>query len=82
MTSHSYRHSIRFRSGAHSDAKYQLQISELNNNGQLIYRAQWDFPTLRNLLLFLKKHFPHSQALDTSMSQPISFERLVAIASC
>lgn len=82
MTSHSYRHSIQFRSGAHPNAKYQLKISEINNYGQLVYRAQWDFPTLKTLLIFLKKHFPHSQALDASINQPISFGRLVAIASC
>ncbi len=76
-----YRHTIRFRGSAHPQGRYQLQIAEIRNDGQIIYRAQWVFPTLRNLLTFLKKYFPNSQALTMPENQPsLAFDTVLAIA--
>lgn len=75
-----YCHTIRFRGSAHPQGRYQLQISEIGNNGQPQYRAQWDFSTLRNLSAFLKKYFPNSQALTPTGNQELAFETVLAIA--
>ncbi|EKQ68709.1 hypothetical protein OsccyDRAFT_3256 [Leptolyngbyaceae cyanobacterium JSC-12] len=81
MKPHTYCHTIRFRGSAHPQGRYQLQISEVGNNGQPQYRAQWDFPTLRNLLVFLKTYFPNSQALMSAENQSLAFEQVLAIAA-
>ncbi|MBF2025758.1 MAG: hypothetical protein IGS48_03200 [Oscillatoriales cyanobacterium C42_A2020_001] len=75
-----YCHTIRFRGSTHPQGRYQLQISEIGNNGQPQYRAQWDFPTLKNLTAFLKKYFPNSQALAPTGTQELAFEKVLAIA--
>lgn len=74
-----YCHTIRFRGSSHPQGRYQLQISELNQHGQLQYRAQWDFPTLRTLMVFLNKHFPNSQALKSVGSPSLTFEQVLSV---
>lgn len=81
MKPQTYRHTIRFRGSTHPQGRYQLQISEISASGQPRYRAQWDFPTLKNLLVFLKKYFPNSQALASSSEHPsLAFEQVLAVA--
>jgi hypothetical protein len=74
----SYRHTIRFRGSSHPKGRYQLQISEMMTDGQVFYRAQWDFPTLRTVTEFLKQHFPNSQALMTLENQGTAFDAVLA----
>ena len=62
MSSH-FRHTIRFHGSTRPQGRYQLQISEIGSNGHPRCKAQWNFPTLKTLVLFLKKYFPHSEAL-------------------
>jgi hypothetical protein len=78
MKAPSYRHTIRFRGSSHPQGRYQLQISEITTDGQVFYRAQWDFPTLRTVLDFLKKNFPNSQALMTLENQGTAFDTILA----
>jgi hypothetical protein len=62
-------------------SRYQLQIAEIGNNGQPLRRVQWDFPTLKNLVTFLKKYFPNSQALSIAGDQPcLGFNDVLAIS--
>ncbi len=79
MKSPTYCHTIRFRGSAHPMGRYQLQISEVSWNGQPLYRAQWDFPTLRTLLTFLQRHFPDSQALAIAGHQPSTFDAALSL---
>jgi hypothetical protein len=74
-----FYHTIRFRGSAHPQGRYQLQISESKPNGQLQYRAQWDFPTLRSVMVFLGKYFPHSQALNSFNSLALTFDQVVSV---
>lgn len=74
-----FYHTIRFRGSAHPQGRYQLQISEVNPNGQLQYRAQWDFPTLRSLMVFLNKYFPNSQALNSFNSPALTFDQVLSV---
>ena len=62
MSSH-FRHTIRFHGSTRPQGRYQLQISEIGSNGHPRCKAQWNFPTLKTLVLFLKKYFSHSEAL-------------------
>jgi len=74
-----YRHTIRFRGSTDPQGRYQLQISEVCANGQLQYRAQWNFSTLRQVLAFLEKYFPNSQALPYPQTRSLSFETVLSI---
>jgi hypothetical protein len=74
-----YCHTIRFHGSTHPRSRYQLQISEISHTGQLCYRAQWDFPTLKNLVIFLKQYFPNSQALTAPGNQPTAFEEILSL---
>jgi len=78
MKAPSYRHTIRFRGSSHPKGRYQLQISEIAADGQVFYRAQWDFPTLKTVVDFLKKNFPNSQALMTLESRGTAFDSVLA----
>ena len=82
MTAQHYCHSIHFRGSTHPQGRYQLQISELCTNGELRYRAQWGFPTLRAVHAFLQKNFPNSQAIATSGNQGLSFEFALSVVGC
>ena len=62
MSSH-FCHTIRFHGNTRPQGRYQLQISEIGSNGHPRCKAQWNFPTLKTLVLFLKKYFPYSEAL-------------------
>ncbi len=73
-----YRHTIRFRGSNYPHGRYQLQISELSADGQLFYRAQWDFPTLRTVLAFLKKYFPTSQSMSMMEHQVARFDTVLS----
>lgn len=73
-----YRHTIRFRGSSHPHGRYQLQISEISSDGQLFYRAQWDFPTLRTVVAFLKKYFPTSQTLMIMENQVSGFDTILS----
>lgn len=68
MISH-FRHTIRFHGSTHPQGRYQLQISEIDSNGCPRFKVQWNFPTLKTLVLFLKKYFPNSQALISNNVQ-------------
>jgi len=74
-----YCHTIRFHGSTHPQGRYQLQISEVSPDGQLQYRAQWDFPTLKTLLVFLNKYFPNSQSLNSVGQLTWSFEQVVSV---
>jgi hypothetical protein len=63
MASQGYLHRIQFCGTDAPGGKYQLQICQMGQSGQLVYRAQWRFSTIRNLVRFLQKYFPDSQAL-------------------
>ena len=80
MKPQQFRHTIRFRGSAHPKGRYQLQISEVGSNGQLRYRAQWDFSTLRQVQAFLNKYFPTSQALPQPGHPSLTFEQGLSIA--
>lgn len=76
-----YRHSLQFRGSSNPKARYQLQICQLGPSGQILYRAQWDFPTLRHAARFLNKYFPQSQAFGQSEpSHTLRFETALTIA--
>ncbi len=82
MKAQHYCHTIRFRGSSHPQGRYQLQILEVGFDGQLQYRAQWDFPTLRTLQTFLRKYFPNSRGL-APMGQPaLSFEMVLSAVTC
>ncbi|MBM0740505.1 hypothetical protein JOY44_02545 [Phormidium sp. CLA17] len=70
MSSH-FRHTIRFHGSTNPQGRYQLQISEIGSNGYARCKAQWNFPTLKTLILFLKKYFPHSEALISNDVQAV-----------
>lgn len=73
-----YCYTIRFLGSAYPKARYQLQISEISHDGCPHYRAQWDFLTLRSVLMFLKKYFPNSYALAIpGEERSLSFEKVV-----
>lgn len=74
-----FYHTIRFLGSAHPQGRYQLQISETKLNGQLQYRAQWDFPTLKSLMVFLNKYFPNSQALNSFNSPALTFDQVLSV---
>lgn len=63
--------------------KYQLYISEIGQQGEIIQRVRWHFRTIKGLLSFLKKHFPDSELLHQDISRCIQFQvapqRLVSI---
>ena len=68
MSSH-FRHTIRFHGSTRPQGRYQLQISEIGSNGCPRCKVQWNFPTLKTLVLFLKKYFPNSEALISNNAQ-------------
>ena len=68
MSSH-FRHTIRFHGSTRPQGRYQLQISEIDSNGCPRCKVQWNFPTLKTLVLFLKKYFPNSEALISNNAQ-------------
>lgn len=74
MQPQQYHHTIRFRGSTHPEGRYQLQISEVCANGQLQYRAQWNFSTLKQVLAFLAKYFPNSQPTVLPKTRSLSFE--------
>lgn len=66
-----FRHTIRFHGSTHPQGRYQLQISEIGSNGYPRCKAQWNFPTLKTLGIFLKKYFPNSEALISNDGQTV-----------
>jgi len=79
MSSH-FRHTIRFHGSTHPQGRYQLQISEIDRNGCPRCKAQWNFPTLKTLVLFLKKYFPNSEALISNKAQAtLGFDTALSI---
>jgi hypothetical protein len=66
-----FRHTIRFHGSTHPQGRYQLQISEIDSTGCSRCKAQWNFPTLKTLVIFLKKYFPHSEALISNNAQAV-----------
>ncbi|NJP09317.1 MAG: hypothetical protein HC866_07365 [Leptolyngbyaceae cyanobacterium RU_5_1] len=79
MEPYIYRYTIRFRGGENYQCRYQLQISEVGQDGRSLYRAQWDFPTLKNLLTFLKRYFPNSQALTPTNQLSLGFDTVLSV---
>ncbi|MGA7931998.1 MAG: hypothetical protein WCA35_00310 [Kovacikia sp.] len=64
MFSQSYRHQIiRLNGSTELVNKYQLQVSEISQQGHLLQRARWNFKTFRGLQTFLEKNFPDSYPL-------------------
>ncbi|MDX2244410.1 MAG: hypothetical protein NW224_27360 [Leptolyngbyaceae cyanobacterium bins.302] len=74
-----YCHTIRFRGSVHPQGRYQLQILEMSADGEVRYRAQWDFSTLKHVLAFLQKYFPNSQALTSTRQQSLGFENVLSV---
>ncbi len=66
-----FRHTIRFHGSTHPQGRYQLQISEIDSKGYPRCKAQWNFPTLKTLAIFLKKYFPNSEAVIFNDGQAV-----------
>jgi len=80
MSSQIFRHTIRFHGSTHPQGRYQLQISEIGSNGYPRCKAQWNFSTLRNLVIFLKKYFPNSEALSHNNARAgLGFDTILAM---
>jgi hypothetical protein len=72
--SQSYRHQIiRLNGAAEIVNRYQLQISEINQQGHLLPRARWNFKTFRGLSTFLEKNFPDSHPFVQDENYLIQF---------
>jgi hypothetical protein len=65
MSSQQYRHQIiRLNGTTAAVSKYQLQISEVSQQGHLVQHARWHFQTFRGLSSFLERNFPNSYPLN------------------
>jgi len=74
MISKTYQHRIVRLNGAETpQAKYQLQVAAIAPGGKLLYRAQWQFQTLKGLRRFLQKHFPDSPVLQETAGVRMQF---------
>ncbi len=67
---------VALNASVHQRNRYQLQITELNQYGYPLQRAQWQFQTLRGLLAFLEKHFPNSTLQNPKEKLCIQFQTL------
>lgn len=81
MAPHHYRHQIiRWNGSAYQSPRYQLQVVALNQFGQPLHKAQWNFATFKGLLTFLKTYFPESDRLNSAATQPIQFRIASALS--
>jgi hypothetical protein len=72
--SQSYRHQIiRLNGATEVINRYQLQITEISQQGHLLQRARWNFKTFRGLSTFLEKNFPDSHPLFQEETYSIQF---------
>jgi hypothetical protein len=79
MSSH-FRYTIQFHGSTHPQGRYQLQICEIDSKGHPRRKVQWNFSTLRNLVVFLKKYFPNSEAFTHNEPQAgLGFDTVLAM---
>lgn len=79
MAPQDYRHQIIRWNGSYDQlSRYQLRIVAIDQDGQPLHRAEWNFETIRGLLSFLQRHFPDRYAQPNEL--PIQF-RLAPVLS-